>query len=180
MAGLADQNLGNALDPNVRICDDPRAWFPGVRPTLDQPIQFVEECHPVLNHRFATYSVLICIVLSAAPAQAQFGWFGSSDTSSSSQSSAATSSWWQPWSSSKPASTEPSMLSKMGTSTKNSFSKTVDFLNPFDNKPAKPKPKAKSASSSWWPWGKSQEPQRETVESRSTMSQWHSGEMPNW
>ncbi|EAQ81334.1 hypothetical protein [Blastopirellula marina] len=53
---------------------------------------------------------------------------------------------------------EPSTLSKMGSSTQQFFSKTADFLNPFDDANDKPKKKVvpslkkpkKSSSSSWW------------------------------
>ncbi len=37
-----------------------------------------------------------------------------------------------------PVKSSPSMLSKMGQSTKRAWGNTVDFLNPFDDKPAKP------------------------------------------
>jgi len=45
-----------------------------------------------------------------------------------------------PWSSAKkkPSSAEPSLMHKMGQSTKRAWNNTVDFLNPFEDEPPEP------------------------------------------
>ncbi|MFI4874686.1 MAG: hypothetical protein ACIALR_05090 [Blastopirellula sp. JB062] len=74
----------------------------------------------------------------------------------------------------KTAKKEPSTLSKMNESTQEFFSKTADFLNPFDDDKAKPKRKVipslkkpkKESDKSWWSslFGPSEPEPPETVD----------------
>ncbi|MCC9604737.1 hypothetical protein LOC68_26510 [Blastopirellula sp. JC732] len=84
---------------------------------------------------------LFVLALSGTPAKAEWGVynpFGSKPAK-------------------KTAKKEPSTLSKMNHSTQQFFSKTADFLNPFNDADEKPKKKVipkvsrtKETNSSWW------------------------------
>lgn len=73
---------------------------------------------------------MILVSAAAAPAQAEWGLYN-------------------PFASQppKPAKSEPSALAKFGRSTQQLFSKTADFLNPFDD--ADDKPQKKEQGSFW-------------------------------
>jgi len=122
------------------------------------------------------------------------GWFGmssKSDTSksaskaTSSGSSSPWNSWW-PWSTpqprstakakpqAKPKSSSPSMFSQMQQNTKQAWNKTVDFLNPFDDKPsAGSKPKNATSSGGWFSKSEPKEPPM-------SVPDWLAGEMPSY
>ena len=76
------------------------------------------------------------------------GWFGPRSTSAASPAKKSSTNTWFPWTDDKPKKAktskrkEPSMMEKVTDGTKNTWNKTVSFLNPFDNKPA-PKPPVK-------------------------------------
>ncbi|TWT31548.1 hypothetical protein [Blastopirellula retiformator] len=83
---------------------------------------------------------LFVLTLSAAPAQAEWGLYNPFASKPAK----------------KTAKKEPSTLSKMNQSTQQFFSKTADFLNPFNDGDEKPKKKVvpkisrSKESTSWW------------------------------
>lgn len=95
---------------------------------------------------------LFVLALSGSPAKAEWGIYN-------------------PFSSKpakKTAKKEPSTLTKMNHSTQQFFSKTADFLNPFDDADSKKKTvkKPKKESTSWWSsmFGSSEPAPPETVD----------------
>lgn len=135
-----------------------------------------------MNARGGSVVLALCLFTFSLPTlHAADGWFGgsssSSSTSGSSSAKKSAKSSWFAWPSSKPKSAarnKPSMLESVTRSTKNTWNKTVSFLNPFDNKPAE---KAVSGSQpntgNWFP-------SREPPKKPSSVPEWLSGEMPTY
>lgn len=135
-----------------------------------------------MNTRGAGMVLALCLFVAGQPAvYAADGWFGSSTGSSSSSSAAtkkSTKSSWFSWPSSKPKSSarsQPSMFQKMTRSTKDSWNKTVSFLNPFDNPPA-PKKKPAVSEPNTGNWFPSRQPPKEPT----SVPEWLGGEMPRF
>lgn len=112
----------------------------------------------MMNVRSLALLILgIHLVVFAMPsALAADGWLGASsstDAVSPSNSKKSDMSSWLPWSSSKPKVAQGKRHTREGDwarSTKKAWSKTVSFLNPFDNAPApKPLPSFDSRSGDW-------------------------------
>lgn len=120
---------------------------------------------------------LIFFLASSAPAANEWwrlGTDGKTKASETTTKQKSASGWW-PWSStSSKKSTQPSVYQKFTRGTKNAWNKTVDFINPFDNKPAdKPKSTSEPNSSGWFT-------PRRTEERPVSVSDWIAGERPSY
>ena len=101
--------------------------------------------------------VVVCMLTFGSSTLAADGWwrFGKSSEEPAASAPPAkktvVNTWW-PWSNSPPKkkSNQPSPYQKFTSGTKNAWNKTIDFLNPFDNKsPAKQPPISEPSGSDW-------------------------------
>ena len=135
-----------------------------------------------MNARGGAIVLALCLFAFSQPAlHAADGWFGKSSSSTSAAGATSgkktTKSSWFSWPAGKPKSSarsKPSMLEGMARSTKNTWNKTVSFLNPFDNPPKEnPAPGSRPNTGSWFP---SREPEGKPT----SVPDWLSGEMPTY
>lgn len=136
-----------------------------------------------MNARGVVVALALCVFTCSMPAlSAADSWWsglsGGKSTSSTASKKGSSSSWW-PWtsSSSKPkskSSSKPSTFDKMTKSTKSAWTKTVDFLNPFDDKSAAKAPAGSMPNTGNW-FGSST-PQ----DKPSTVPEWMAGERPTF
>ncbi|MGN6546054.1 MAG: hypothetical protein ACTHK7_13455 [Aureliella sp.] len=144
-----------------------------------------------MNARGVVVVLALCVFTLSTPSlSADDSWWsgmtGSKSTSSS--ASKSSSSWW-PWSSSassaksssakKKSHSKPSTFNKMAKSTKSAWNKTVDFLNPFDSKPAeKSGPRGSVPNTgSWFPSSSSS---ASISDKPSSVPEWMAGERPTF
>ncbi len=112
-----------------------------------------------MKFRGVTLIVAMLMVLLVCPtAPAADGWLSSWMPGGNSKPATTTkkSGSWFPWIESKPKPPAapkvkgPSTFTKVTQGTKNAWNKTVDFINPFDNKPASTSSQSKSSSGGGW------------------------------
>lgn len=133
-----------------------------------------------MNARGVAVVLALCLFSSHTSATyAADGWWpgwpsGKATSTASSRKNSNTS--WLPWSASKPKSKahKPSTFDKMARSTKSAWNKTVDFINPFDDKPAaKTTPGSVPNTNGWF---NSTKP----TDKPSSVPEWMSGQRPTF